>query len=148
MLKNYSGRPVRNNVTVTAMNKNKIVKCKTIHDLRKEGHKVKVHHYRMYQVLTIKTFNVKNEIFPKDTFKPTKQEYSQLNGTPMVVRNNGTQLVNPCPCPRGGATVVDITFADGTQVRGESYCQPEDNFCYKDGVDYALLNAQRLLDTV
>ena len=81
---------------------------KTVRDLRREGHKVRVTHYRILHGVEV----------PRHTLKQTKN----------------LQFVSV----RGGKTVLDITTIDGQNYRTFADCSKKDNFCYRRGVQIAL----------
>jgi len=83
---------------------------KTIKQLRREGWKVKVNHYRF-----------------------VKEKESNIMWAPYKVRELGLTFD-----PRGGSTIIEIESPDGRTSHGASLCSRNDNFNRRIGVRIAL----------
>lgn len=84
--------------------------------LRLAGCKVKVNHWRFYDVPVMG--GVQRELF--------------LQGEGMDVPD-GLK-----PLPRGGRTNVTVTMPNGVTYRGAAECSDKDNYCKRSGVAYCL----------
>lgn len=87
----------------------------TVHELRKQGNKVTVHHYRYYE-----TLRANGEI--------TLTGPTHISVTPM-----GCNVY-----PRGGETMVHVETKDGRSFFKTAKCNPSDNYNRKLGVRIAL----------
>lgn len=83
-----------------------------IHQLRLTGLKIKVHHYRNFNIQAKKN----NEM------RFTFGDFYRIT-------------------PKGGRTVVTITDTNGDVFTGESICSIKDNYCRKTGARIALERA-------
>jgi hypothetical protein len=86
---------------------------KTIHQLRKEGYKIRVAHYRVSNHTSIKKFHLINSSLVK----------------------------GDCYYSRGGLTVVQVRHLDGRETEGRARCSIHDNYYRKGGVELALYRA-------
>ena len=98
------------------MNNNENSPTLTVENLRKQGYKVKINHYRYSQTS-----------FKQRRAKPT-----------LYLRKTNLPKFNPHAC--GGKTTAEIV-KNGVVLKGTSICHKEDNFNRKEGVKYALQNA-------
>jgi len=93
---------------------------KTIHELRKEGYKIRIQHYR--------------RIPPCDPSKPDST-FSSLE-TEKALRNRGCDLWT-----RGGATVMTFQTPGEKPIQVQAVCSTADNFSHKRGVQLCLYRA-------
>ena len=93
----------------------------TVHQLRKEGNKVRVEHYRRY-------FDTVNKCY---VFL-TNYQYSLLNKS--LIKG---------PLATGGYTVITLTTCNGNEFSGDARCSTKENYCKRTGVATAL---ERLLN--
>lgn len=94
---------------------------KTVHDLRKNGWKVKVGHYRQLYKYDPKTgVKSKKLVLDKEWFKTDQYSDLYLN-------------------PKGGVTKLHITSPDGqVNLYTLAYCDEKDYYTKKTGVKIAL----------
>lgn len=83
----------------------------TIKDLRNNGYKVKVLHYRLYN----------------------RKKYSNKD-----ILSIYRTSIKPKPDPKGGSTTIIIDSPDGNHFEGESICSKKDNYNKRLGVRIAL----------
>ncbi len=95
----------------------------TVAELRKNGFKVRVIHKR---------FSIQD--FKRETIK-------FLRNNKDVLLYSGSALAGNMRSPKGGRTIVEVTFADGTEGRGVADCSPADAFNRKIGLGKALERA-------
>lgn len=81
-------------------------------ELRKNGWRVRVSHYRFYE--------------------------TDWNFHELLHRSELDEFTNPTPEPRGGLTEVEVLSPDGKTSIGVARCALEDNYCKKFGVIKAL----------
>jgi len=95
----------------------------TIYELRKKGYKIKVRHFRRYNILP------KEFLFSRKNFKdqsPTIAAHWEINS-------------------QGGMTRVDLITPEGVESHGETICSKKDNYNYKRGAYIALARALKKL---
>lgn len=90
---------------------------KTVEQLRKSNHKIKVHHFR----------HVKQD------------DGSVIENVPFTDIQDFRKVTG-----KGGKTEIYVTTPEGKNYKGESFCNPKDSFNYKLAVRIAL---GRLVET-
>ena len=95
---------------------------KTIHQLRLDGNKIKIQHFRWPRVFN----DVHTDMLAEKKFREHKKG-CDMNG-------------------RGGKTVITLTTPNGKTVTASSVCSLRDNFNRKLGVRIALSRAFYMLD--
>src|SRR6185436_18789161 len=88
---------------------------KTVHQLRKDGYKLRINHSRFV--------SVSHGCYPIFEIRKIKEQFPSIK---------------PVFNPRGGSTEILLTTPDQKQYRGVSNCSLSDNFNYKIGVKVAL----------
>lgn len=95
----------------------------TVHELRKQGNKVRVIHVRE------KTYHlIKTELEESYEFFYSLR-YAGINA-------------------KGGRTIIEISSPDGKEAFGIAHCHPQDNYNKKEGVRQALKRALENLNHV
>jgi hypothetical protein len=96
---------------------------KTVHQLRKEGHKVRVEHFRRY--------------------------FDRTNGCYVYLTNYQYSLVNPMwvtgPLATGGYTNITLTTRSGSEYQADARCSTKENYCKKAGVALSLARIIKLI---
>ena len=95
----------------------------TVHELRKQGYKVRVIHAREKAYYLIKT--------------QLEESYEFFYS----LRYAGISA-------KGGKTIIEISTPDGKETFGIAYCHPQDNYNKKEGVKQALARAFENLNHV
>lgn len=97
---------------------------KTVRQLRQEGNKVRVTHFRNHKTKTI-------------SFADGRTVADQVQFS----RKNHKQASSDEISQFGGATVVQVTTPDGLTGEGEVHCHYKDPFCYREGANRATFKA-------
>lgn len=92
----------------------------TVQQLRQDGYKIRVSHYRRIQ-------------------GPNKDFYYGFKSTVKPISGEVIQQ-------KGGKTIVTVTTPDGISTFGEALCSRKDHFCYKRGCQIALGRAMAKLE--
>lgn len=95
----------------------------TIKELRANGYKVRVNHYR-----------VENGIYTSKTPKEIRKNYDYY-------LHKNRDITGQYRAPKGGKTCIDITDPTGRNSSGVSLCSPTDCFNRKNGNALALKRA-------
>jgi len=102
---------------------NQTTQIPTVKELRQNGVKVRVMH-RRYCAYDYNLFSFKELRNEKDKFL-----YS------------GQGLDGPLRSPKGGETIVELTYPNGKNVRGVALCSLKDQFNRKVGLNMAIFRA-------
>jgi hypothetical protein len=89
----------------------------TVKELRQAKNKVRVIHYRYLEVNDDEN-KARLDLFPRFELKE-KHTLKDVS-------------------PRGGKTVIQVSYTNGKEYSAEAVCSLKDNFCYRRGVIIAL----------
>ena len=103
------------------------MKTPSVHELRKQGARVRVVHMREYAI----EFSKRYLSSKRDQEAFMASEFTKL------------EMPKPVCLPRGGKTIVDITLANGVELHGEANCAKNDMFCRRVGLTIAIGKAIR-----
>lgn len=111
----------------------------TIHELRKQGYKVVVHHSRPEEGDFNHDLRIAEKLFSRKMYD--NELGLDLDFYPPSFFESSGQK----PAARGGLTEVHLTTPEGKNYSAKAYCNPVDTFSYKLGAKIAL---NRVLDQI
>ena len=107
----------------------------TVHELRRQGYKVRVTHVRKFLKFDSRTGKKQEFLAP---FQSNKFSKNHPDSQLILEKQKYEEFFLSC---KGGETIVEVAFGGRELGRGVSICSEQDNYVKKYGVKKALAKA-------